>query len=248
MNIDDRLSFQLYSARKFMPIENVLAALAKLGYRNVEPYGLLLAEIDALDAALEKNGMKAPTCHVGIDMLRTEYDRILAALRRLDVKLALVPSLPPPQRPTELAGWRAFAQELSQFRRKLADDGFAMGWHNHDFEFTPTTGGTLPMNVILDTDPDLAWEADLGWIARAGQDPLAWLQTYGDRIRALHVKDIAPAGEAADEDGWADVGYGYVDWRRLLPEMKAEILVVEHDNPNDFERFAKRSRAAMQAW
>ena len=47
---------------------------------------------------------------------------------------------------------------------------------------------------------------------RGGADPLEWMRPYGNRITAVHVKDIAPAGESADEDGWADVGHGTVDW------------------------------------
>ena len=37
----------------------------------------------------------------------------------------------------------------------------------------------------------------------------------------MHVKDIAPAGEAADEDGWADLGAGTVDWAGLIGALKA---------------------------
>ena len=71
------------------------------------------------------------------------------------------------------------------------------------------------------------------------------MQRYADRVAAIHVKDIAPAGECADEDGWADVGQGVIDWKTIMAfikaETKAELFVMEHDNPNDIARFARRS-------
>ena len=75
-------------------------------------------------------------------------------------------------------------------------------------------------------------------------------RTFGNRITAVHVKDIAPAGENADEDGWADVGHGTVDWKALMAALKertkVKYFVMEHDNPKDAERFAERSLAAAQ--
>jgi sugar phosphate isomerase/epimerase len=247
VTIDDRLSFQLYSARKFPPIDAVLGTLAGLGYHNVEPYGGLLADVGALDQAMKRHGLRAPTCHVSFDSLRQDFPGAVAALKRLGTTLVIVPAIHPPARPTSAAGWVAFARELSELRHRLAAEGLRLGWHNHDFEFA-TVDGTQPMKILLETDPALVWEADIGWIIRAGEDPLSWLTQYRDRIGALHVKDVAPAGEAADEDGWADVGHGKVDWRRLMPALDADILVVEHDNPNDFRRFAERSRSAVAAW
>ena len=71
------------------------------------------------------------------------------------------------------------------------------------------------------------------------------MQRYADRVTAIHVKDIAPEGECVDEDGWADVGHGIIDWKAIMDfvkaKTKAELFVMEHDNPNDVERFARRS-------
>jgi sugar phosphate isomerase/epimerase len=67
----------------------------------------------------------------------------------------------------------------------------------------------------------------------------------------VHIKDAAPKGEKADEDGWTDIGTGVIDWKKLMPALqatKADLFVLEHDNPADFESFARRSRAAMASW
>ena len=100
------------------------------------------------------------------------------------------------------------------------------------------------MDMILEGGPDLDVELDVAWVARGGQDPLVWIEKLADRIVAAHVKDIAPEGENTDEDGWADVGHGTMDWPALMAALKkvdCKLFVLEHDNPNDDARFARRS-------
>ena len=68
---------------------------------------------------------------------------------------------------------------------------------------------------------------------------------------AAHVKDCAQDGDCVDEDGWADVGHGVMDWSLIAPAMTAagvDLMVLEHDNPSDAKRFASRSMAAASAF
>jgi sugar phosphate isomerase/epimerase len=251
LDIKDRLSFQLYSARKFPPLAQQLQTIASLGYRQVEPYGALLAEIDELEVGLKTHDLSAPSCHIGIDLLRQDLEGAAAKARRLGTELIVIPFLAPQLRPTDSAGWRAIGREVSEIRKRLHALGFRLAWHNHDFELIPLEDGSTPLDILLESDPELTWEADLAWIVRANSDPLDWVQKYRDRISAFHVKDVATPGTAADEDDWADVGSGTIDWKRLLPAMNgssAGIFVVEHDNPSDFERFARQSRDAVRSW
>ena len=63
------------------------------------------------------------------------------------------------------------------------------------------------------------------------------------------MKDIAAPGSNADEDGWADLGQGTVEWGRLmaaLTKTPVKHFVLEHDNPKDHARFAERSSAAAK--
>jgi sugar phosphate isomerase/epimerase len=65
------------------------------------------------------------------------------------------------------------------------------------------------------------------------------------------VKDLAAEGQLVDEDGWADVGHGIMNWAALLPVMQetsADVWVLEHDNPSDDARFASKSIAAVKSW
>lgn len=157
----------------------------------------------------------------------------------------------PHERPKDLAGWQAFAKELSSYQDMCAKAGFSFAWHNHDFEFQALKDGTVPMTVILEEAPDVNWEIDPAWMVRAGADPLTWIKKSAKRIHAVHVKDIAAEGESEDEDGWADVGHGTMDWSKLMPALaktSASFYAMEHDAPSDLKRFATRSIEAANTW
>jgi len=251
LSVLDRLSFQLYSARKFPPLDRQLETLARLGFGNVEPYGGLLDDADALKAGLARYGLKAPSTHVSLDRLRSDAAGFVRDARALGVKLVIVPAIPPEARPRDAGGWTKLGRELAKLQEALGRDGLALAWHNHDFEFRKLSDGSVPLDRMLEAAPGLLWEADIGWIHVTGEDPTRWLEKYRDRIKAVHIKDVAPAGQKVEEDGWTDIGGGVIDWKRLMPGLRAtnaDLFVLEHDNPADFEGFARRSRAAMAAW
>lgn len=245
-------SFQLYSARNFQPWEAVLAMLAEAGYAAVEGFPDLYGDPAGLRAALDRTGLAMPTGHFGLDMLEADFTAVQAIAETLGIRTVICPWLAEEQRPSGAAGWRDLARRLSAVNERCAQAGLGFAWHNHDFEFAPAADGSLPMETLLDAAPAIGWEIDVAWLVRGGADPLAWIDAHGDRIVAVHVKDIAPAGQAQDEDGWADIGHGTLDWSGLIAALRektpARHFVLEHDNPADAGRFARRSIAAARAF
>ncbi len=244
-------SFQLYSARNFQPWDKVLKTLAEAGYTQVEGFGGVYADPEGMRAELDKNGLSMPTGHFSIDMLENDFDKVRETADALGMKLLVCPYLEAERRPSDVAGWRAFGERLAKAGEKAKAAGYDFGWHNHDFEFKPLADGSVPQEHILAAAPGIGWEMDLAWVVRGGVDPLPWIERYGNRIVAVHVKDIAKAGEGLVEDGWSDVGYGTIDWARLMKELTktaARYYIMEQDNPNDIERFAKRSIASVNAY
>jgi sugar phosphate isomerase/epimerase len=245
-----KLSFQLYSARNFLPWDKILKQISELGYSQVEGFGGVFEDADAFRTLMDANGLTMPTAHVSIDDLENNFDTVQRVSDTLGVQSIFCPHLAEEDRPSDAAGWRGFADRLSAVNRRVNATGRRFGWHNHDFEFVALADGSTPQEIILDAAPDIDWEADIAWIVRGGGDPMDWIERYGQRLTAVHVKDIAPEGTCTDEDGWADVGHGTIDWRALMTALKqkssAAYFVMEHDNPNDYDRFAARSIAALR--
>ncbi|WP_299150824.1 sugar phosphate isomerase/epimerase [uncultured Tateyamaria sp.] len=245
-------SYQLYSSRMFPPLGDTLQMLADLGYGEVEGYGALLddpAMIAALADGLKATGLIMPTCHVALTMCQQDPARVVEIAAQLGIKTAVIPYIHPDDRPTDAAGWRAYGTGLEQVQKRLAEAGITLAYHNHDFEYATLADGTMPIDLILDAAPSVHLEYDLAWAVRAGADPVDTITRYGGRILCAHLKDIAPKGEAEDEDGWADVGHGTMDWPNLFSALKTagtRHFIMEHDKPNDHHRFAARALAAAK--
>lgn len=244
------VSFQLYSARNFTPWDKVLENLTGLGYTQVEGFGGNYEDAAAFKALLDQNGLAMPSGHFfPLEQFNDDLGRVIETAKTLGMKRLFCPALPPEQRVSNPDAWVSVGQNLENIGKKLRDAGLRFGWHNHDFEFIACTDGRLPMDILLDSAPSIEWEADIAWIVRGGQDPLTWIDRYADRITTAHVKDIAPQGECTDEDGWADVGHGVMDWAGLTAALRkagVDLFVMEHDNPSDVERFASRSIEAFR--
>jgi sugar phosphate isomerase/epimerase len=245
------LSLQLYSTRNEPSLDDTLGSLKQLGYSQVEGWGGQFADPAALAKSLKAAGLTMPTAHIGYSTLENTAGAIEIA-KTIGIKTIYCPAPPSNDYREGTGDWSALAAGLARIGRALNAEGVGFGYHNHNWEFGKIAGEKRPIEILLDGLPTLEWEMDLAWLVRAGVDPLVWMDKLGSRITALHVKDIAPAGEALDEDGWADVGHGTLDWQKLLAaaqkKTRVKYLVMEHDKPSDAMRFARRSIESVKNW
>ncbi|ADO43051.1 sugar phosphate isomerase/epimerase family protein [Ketogulonicigenium vulgare] len=246
----NQYSFQLFSSRAG-DLDAQFALLGTLGYTDVQPFFFAPPEnhdaIDAQIALMQHYGMTAESGHFKLSMFDDGPDLVAGIAKKYGMWLVVVPWIEPEDRPTTREGWQAIGARLEQISDEMAARGLTFAYHNHEFEMEPLPDGSFPITHLL--GEKVAFEPDLAWIAVAGQDPAEWLDKYAGRIPAVHVKDIAPAGECLDEKGFADLGHGVMDWDRLWPLSCAagsRLMVVEHDLPNDWRRFATRAMASLQ--
>ncbi|MEP2029666.1 MAG: sugar phosphate isomerase/epimerase [Paracoccaceae bacterium] len=245
------LSFQLYSARNFIPWANVIPRLAELGYTEVEGFGGVYADAPGFRDLLDSHAMTMPSGHFfPLGELEEGLEASLEIARTLGMQRVICPAPEDLWRQgTDAANWESLAKRLNDAGKRVNDAGFRFGWHNHHWEFMPLPDGAMPMNLLLEHAPEMEWEMDVAWLVRGGADPFTWIDVHADRITTAHVKDIAPQGEKPDEDGWADVGDGVMDWKTLVAALRCagvDLFVAEHDNPSDWDRFAARSIQAFE--
>lgn len=243
-------SYQLYSARNEASLDETLKSLRQLGYTQVEGWGGQFGDPAALAASLRAAGLAMPTAHIGYAQLE-DTDAAIAIARTVGIETIYCPAPPSADYREGKGDWLALAAGLARIGAALKAAGIGFGYHNHHWEFARLPDGRAPIEAIL-ASPDVTWEMDLAWLVKAGEDPVAWMDRLGSKITAIHVKDLAPAGECLDEDGWADVGYGTLDWKSLLETAKqktrAVYFVAEHDKPSDAMRFARRSIDSVRKW
>jgi sugar phosphate isomerase/epimerase len=240
----DRLGVQLYTLRSVMADapEATLAALAEIGYAEVELAGLYGWTPAQMRARLDAVGLVAASSHHGVAELRDGWERTLEGARVLGQSLIVVPSIPGSERTPD--GLRRVADDFNRAAEAAAGVGLRFGYHNHDWEFAPLDDGTVPMRLLLDrTDPDLVdWQMDVFWTVHAGADPVASLQAEAGRVTSLHLKDRTLSGDMVD------VGSGVIDFSEVIGEAERNGLLhafVEHDRPDDPLDSVRRSYRAL---
>ena len=238
-----RISFQLYSARKFPPVEAQLEGLAAIGYDAVEPYsGAYGGDAGGFRKKLDAVGLACPSAHMALDTLDADRSQIVGTAQTLGVETVVLPHIAAEKRPKDAAGWKALGARLTGHAAALAEHGLKLAWHNHDFEYQRLPDGSRPIDHLIGA-AGVFFEPDIGWIVRAGGKPDAEIGKFPGKVAAFHIKDTAPDGVTA-EDGWTDVGAGTIDWKGLWPAIAgsgATLLVLEHDEPSDWRSFAAHS-------
>ena len=238
-----RISFQLYSARKFPPLEAQLEGLAAIGLDAVEPYGALYESDPAgFRKKVDAVGLACPTAHLPLALLDSDRKRAIATAEALGLETVVIPHIAADQRPPDAAGWKGLGKRVSEHAAALAEAGFKLAWHNHDFEYHRLADGSRPIDHLISA-PGVLFEPDIGWIVRAGCQPKVEIGKFPGKVAALHIKDVAAEGVTVD-DGWTDVGAGTIDWKALWPAIAgtgATLLVLEHDNPSDWRSYAAHS-------
>lgn len=243
------VGIQLYAVRDVIKqdVPGTLAALAALGYREVELAGLYGLSAAAFRVALDGAGLSAPAGHVGIPALTDQLERTITEAKLLGHRYLILPWVGEEYRTVD--GWRRAAELLNRAGERCREVGLTVGYHNHEFEFLPLPpGGDARIRCGLDallrfTERKLVtFELDLFWARKGGADALAYFREHRGRFRSVHVKDMAADG------AMVDVGAGVMDWPALLHAARAagvEHFFAEHDLAPDQMAFARASASYL---
>ncbi len=230
------IAVQMYTLRDIPALEDRLKLVHDAGVTAVETVGTQDVSAQELKRLLDKYGIKAISTHAQLADLRKDPDSVVAFNKTIGNHMLVVPYLQQEERPTDAAGWTALGKELGQLSKKVQAQGMTLAYHNHDFEFAKFNGKTGLEIMFEAAGPSLKSELDLAWVARAGYDPAAFLGKLKGRVFAVHAKDNAPEGQAAEEHGFAALGTGVLDWNKILPAADragVKWYIIEHDYPRD---------------
>ena len=226
-----RVGIQLYTLRDDArrDLEGTLAAIAAAGYKDVE----LLSSMNnfgmppaRLRQVLDRNGLRAPSTHVGVGELN-DLDRQLADAATLGHQYIVLASLPGNER--TLDDYKRWADRLNELGRRSLTHGVWIGFHNEAYDFPPI-GGVVPYDILVErTDPALVrLQLDTGNMAMGGRDPLEYMKRFGTRYWLFHIKDAPSLGAPTD----TELGKGIIDFRRLLAgidHIDDKLLYVEQE-------------------
>lgn len=243
----ERMGLQLYTVRSALAkdIEGTIAAIAKAGITELEFFNPFGKDTAWWNALLKQHGLTAPSSHEALPKTDAEWDPIFHRAHDMGHKLIVVPYVGDEYRGSK-ANWQRLAERLNTGAQKAKAAGLQFAYHNHDFEFAPVDGTTGYEILTTQTDANaVKLELDLYWTVKAGQDPLALMKRWPNRIVAVHVKDAGPAPERK----MLEVGAGTLDFKTIIATGRKQGLqhwFIEHDNPTDPIASITASAAAMK--
>jgi sugar phosphate isomerase/epimerase len=225
------LAVQLYTLREGCE-RNFAAAVkdvARIGYRAVETagYGNLKTAAQARKA-LDDAGLSVAGMHVPIEACEASIGRVLDDADAMGTNVVIVPWLDESKRQSA-ADWRRVGERLSRFADAANPRGIELAYHNHSFEFKKFEGRTA-MEILFDSaSPKVKAELDVYWLAHGGEDPVAFIERFGKRTIALHLKDMARGAERR----FAPVGSGILDFAAITEagqRVGVKYAAVEQDD------------------
>jgi sugar phosphate isomerase/epimerase len=227
-----RVGVQLYSLRDAakVDLERTLADIAAIGYRDVELLGSMNnfgIPPERLRAVLDRLGLRAPSTHVGTDML-DDIDRQIDVAKTLGHEYLIVAGFPESRRKT-LDDYRQWADRFNTAGAVARARGVWIAFHNHGPDVTPIDG-QVPYDLFVDRTEltVVRQQLDTGNMAMGGRDPISYLERYGSRYWSFHIKDVPRMGATED----AELGKGIIDFRRLLARIDRideKLLYVEQE-------------------
>ena len=216
------VGLQLYSLRDQIgkDVAGVIEKVAKAGYLEVETYGydaknlfwgMKPAEFNNL---LKSNGLTSPSGHYDVgsafaknaseDDLKRTLDTYAEAALGIGQKDIIVPWIAPEISATA-DDYKRVSEKLNWAGEELKKSKLSIGYHNH------------------------AFEVDLYWVVRSGNDPIKLFKEYPGRFSLWHVKDM----DKQQPDLNTEIGNGSIDYRPIFKEAKLaglKTLYVEQEN------------------
>ena len=239
----DRIGLELFAVRHTMASDpdRTLAAIRAIGYTDVEllwsfgNFGRTPAQVAAV---LQREGLRAPSCHMSPDVIFVGWERSLETAKVLGHEYLIVPSFSP-ETSRSLDDWREWADHFNTAGAIARRAGVWLAFHNEANHMQPIDG-MVPYDVFVERlDPSVVrLQLDVGNMLIGGGDPMRYYEKYSDRYWSFHLKDVVP-----DRSSDTDLGHGIFDFKRFLaavPALNEKPCYVEQEGATD-ELAAARS-------
>ena len=234
------LALQLHSLRHeaVSDPESIVRCVPSLGFDSVETAGTYGWSADQWRKVLTETKLQVIGAHIGLAALETEWDAQTKFQRAIGNKRLVVPSLPKDLQTVE--GFAEVAGRLNSLGRRSKTEGFALFYHDHAYEFSPSAGGRCGIDILLaETDPHLlTLEVDTHWVERGGRNSREFIQQHVARIGMIHAKEFRHDGRDVP------AGQGDVDWKTIVPLARScgWPIIVEYEADNALETVATSVR------
>jgi sugar phosphate isomerase/epimerase len=242
------IGIQLYTVRDLLTCEDAcdktIAALGEMGYECIQLFGgtAMLDTMKYCVRAARKYGLKVIGWLTNPDALSESFDEITEIAREAEARDIGISGGAKNEKDA-----RELVEKANAFAKKINDAGFSFSYHNHSHEFIRTECGETVMDILLNGfDSELVdLMPDTYWLQHGGVDVRDFIETYAERIKILHLKDMK---RVADGVTFSEVGEGNLNMKGIIKcalENGISTFIVEQDlcdgNPVDSARISYKN-------
>jgi sugar phosphate isomerase/epimerase len=219
--------------------------MADLGIRNVELCSPSYAEFASLTdgkqvkKVLDDHGLKCPSAHFGMNVLRTKQQEMIAWAKDIGMTQMSTASLGGQMQNgvTTMDAVKKAADEYNKIAAEAAKAGLQQALHDENFEMSKLEDGRLTYQVLLELlDPKLVKMQFQMSAMRTVGDPVMYFTKYPGRFISMHLQGVdlnapmpsrggqgapgaAGRGRGAGGGGVA-VGKDSLDWPKIFEAAK----------------------------
>lgn len=238
----------LWSSERHEDLDSLLAEIATAGYDGFEigAHRVDLENPDGMNALLAQHDLQIAGVHTHGELHYPEAMQPRLSAIEQAARFAAATEAPfmlisgkkkRGKSEQELADQ---GRMLNQVGKICAEAGVHLLYHNHFWEMEDDLREYR--SITATTDPGLVSLAmDIGWVKRAGHNPLEVIPQFKNRLAYIHLKDYRVQEYVTDE--WTDLGEGYVG----IPGI-VELLKGYGDLWLTYERDGVLENAGENAW
>ena len=246
----ERIGLELFAVRNAMSRDpdRTLAAIRAIGYTDVEllwSFGNFGKTPAQVAATLQREGLRAPSCHMSADVIFVGWERSLETAKLLGHQYLIVPSFDV-ETSRSLDDWREWADHFNTAGAVARRAGIWLAFHNEADHMKPIDG-QVPYEVFVERlDPSVVrLQLDVGNMLMGGADPMRYYEKYRDRYWSFHLKDVLP-----DRSSDTELGRGTFDFKRFLAGVAAieeKPCYVEQEGATDEVAAARKNWQYLNA-
>lgn len=238
--------------------QQIISEMALAGFTGCEIGNKFPSDPQVLKKALDLRGMRVASRWFSSFLLTQPYEQVEAdfsaqldflsavGANRINVSeqsysiqgLADVPILRDKKHVMNQQEWTCLCEGLDHLGSLAASRGFRLCYHHHMGTVVQTAAETE--YLMEHTTPGRVWLCyDTGHFTFAGEDPVAVLKKYADRVGHVHLKDMRLAVvKQAREEGWS-----------FLQAVRSGAFTVPGDGSVKFDDvFHILAEAGYQGW
>lgn len=214
----ENIALQLYSIKELTNEDflGTLKRVAEIGYDGVEFAGYFGTSAGQLKKALDEYGLKAAGSHIGMPDLTERLEEMIEYSLAIDSPYIICPGIPEDLR-DHADGYKRAAEMFDRIGERCKEQGLRFGYHNHGIEFQRYDGLTGMELLASHTRPEhMFFELDTYWAEYAGFRAVEWMESFQDRCRILHIKDM----KSKQDQRNTEIGSGILDFRAITATGK----------------------------